>query len=75
MEHWLKYTERLSYILSQGTHVCDVAIVYPASSMQAAETGTDAAFKMASSLHRSGIDFDFIDWQSLDRADASSGYH
>ena len=73
MEHWLKYTERLSYILSQGTHVCDVAIVYPVSSMQAAGTGTDAAFKMASSLHRLGIDFDFIDWQSLERAEVKDG--
>ncbi len=29
MKTFLKYFERLSYVLSQGTHVCDVAVVNP----------------------------------------------
>lgn len=34
-ENLLKYTERMSYLLSQGEHVCDIALMYPTESMQA----------------------------------------
>ncbi len=29
MKVWLKYAERMCYVLSQGEHVCDIAILYP----------------------------------------------
>ncbi len=74
MKGWLKYVERLSYILSQGRHVCDVAVVYPTSSMQAfTDAGPKGAFAVAHSLFDAGIDFDFIDYQSLARAEVKDG--
>ena len=35
MKQWLKRAERMCYLLSQGHHVCDVAILYPTETMQA----------------------------------------
>jgi len=71
MKGWLKYNERLSYLLSQGSHVCDVAVVYPVSPLQAGNGGnTEVAFSAARELFDAGIDFDFIDYQSLRRTDA-----
>jgi hypothetical protein len=71
MGEFLRCVERLSYLLSQGVHRCDVAVVYPVAPMEAGINGkesTDAAFTLAPILFDRGIDFDFIDFESLARA-------
>ena len=67
-KNWLKSAERLSYLLSQGKHVCDVAIMYPVAPLQAKNGGNKTeAFKTGEILFNSGMDFDLIDFQSLNR--------
>lgn len=66
MKRWLKYAERMSFLLSQGLHVCDVAILYPTESMQAyPDAKPDKAWEVAHVLTERGIDYDFIDYNSL----------
>ncbi len=63
--------QRLSYLLSQGQHRCDVAILYPVAPMEAGMGGSravDTAFKTGEQLYAQGVDFDFMDFESLDRA-------
>jgi hypothetical protein len=70
----LKCTERLSYLLSQGHHRCDVAIVYPVAPAEAGMRGEESvrtAFSTGTELYAAGIDFDFMDFESLARARAS----
>ena len=68
-KHWLKSAERLSYLLSQGDHVCDVAIMYPVAALHAKTGGeTEAAYATGTELYNHGIDFDFMDFQSLNRS-------
>ena len=38
---FLKYFERLSYLLSQGTFVCDVAVLYPVAPFEAGLDGAE----------------------------------
>jgi hypothetical protein len=76
MERFFACTERLSYVLSQGVHCCDVAIMYPVAPVQAGTNGREAvsaAFTAGETLYRNGIDFDFIDFQSLVRATVRDG--
>jgi hypothetical protein len=71
MGEFLRMTEHLSYLLSQGVHRTDVAIVYPVAPVEAGMGGkesVDAAFGLGMHLYRQGIDFDFIDFESLARA-------
>lgn len=71
MEHYLAMVQRLSYLLSQGHHRCDVAVIYPVAPMEAGLGGkesVDAAFATGRHLYAQGIDFDFLDFQSLVRA-------
>ena len=73
---FLKYYERLSYLLSQGVHRCDVAILYPVEPFQAGMGGGEAAetaFEAGRQLMAGGRDFDFMDFQSLDRAEIRDG--
>ena len=68
---WLRYFERLSFLLSQGTHVADVAIVYPVEQGAAGfdvNRSTNVAFELGRGLYPRGIDFDFIDGQSIARS-------
>lgn len=63
--------QRLSYVLSQGYHRCDVAILYPVAPMEAGLGGAEAvktAFATASALYGKSVDFDFMDFESLTRA-------
>jgi hypothetical protein len=72
IEGLLKCAERLSYLLSQGIHCCDVAVMYPVEPVQAGIDGSRAvqsAFNIANYLYNQGIDFDFMDSQSLARAE------
>ncbi len=74
MKHWLKYAERMCYVLSQGNHVCDIAILYPTETMQAyPEAKPDLMFEVSLFLSNHGLDYDFIDYSSLQRADVSGG--
>ena len=74
MKEWLKYTERMSYLLSQGDHVCDIAIMYPTESMQAyPKANTRIAFETAKRLSHVGLDYDFLDFRSLRDAEIKDG--
>jgi hypothetical protein len=76
MGELLHCTERLSYLLSQGHHRADVAILYPVASLEAGmegEAAVEAAFGLGEHLYGQGIDFDFIDFQSLARAESREG--
>ncbi len=72
MGSFFKYFERLSYVLSQGVHRCDVAMIYPTAPLEAGVSNKEivgAAFKTGDDLYlKHGIDFDFMDFESLDRA-------
>lgn len=96
MRSFNDYAARLSYLLSRGVHVCDVAMVYPVTSIEAglsrrlvgspdggipyseAQSGNGGlsldeaeahAFGLGRALFDAGIDFDFVDFQSLERAE------
>ena len=69
---FLKYFERLSYLLTQGVHRSDVAIVYPVAPFEAGMGGKEAAataFRVGPELYQQGIDFDYMDFESLARAE------
>ncbi len=73
-KHLMKYTERLSYLLSQGQHVSDVALIYPVSPMQADPNHSpNTTFAAAQTLFSAGIDFTFMDDQSLARSRIEEG--
>ena len=68
---FMQCQQRLAYLLSQGHHRCDVAILYPVAPVEAGMGGQEAvqaAFQTAQQIYAKGIDFDFIDFQSVDRA-------
>ena len=68
---FMECVQRLSYVLAQGDHRCDVAILYPVAPMEAGMGGKEAvtaAFSAAQKIYDQSIDFDFMDFQSLDRA-------
>jgi hypothetical protein len=63
--------QRLSYLLSQGVHQCNVAILYPVEPVIAGmdgEKSVNIAFKTGEKLYKQGIDFDFMDFESLKRS-------
>ena len=71
MDVFLKYFERLSYLLSQGHLVADVAVVYPVAPYEAdmdPDKAKGTAFALAQRLMSAGISFEFIDNDSLARA-------
>ncbi len=64
--------QRLAYILSQGCHCCDVAVMYPTEPVVAGmegEKSANAAFNAGTELYKTGIDFDYMDYESLARAE------
>ena len=74
---FLKYFERLSYLMSQGHVVADVAIVYPVAAYEAEMDGDSArntAFALGRELLKVGINFEFIDHESLSRAVVENGH-
>lgn len=67
--------QRLSYLLSQGYHNCDVAILYPTEPVVAGMDGEKSvkiAFETGEQLYNKGIDFDFIDFESLARSEVKN---
>jgi len=76
MGTFLKYFDRLSYLMSQGDAVADVAIIYPVTPYEAETKGKEAtqiAFHLGNKLMAAGINFDFIDHQSIARAKIKNG--
>lgn len=74
MKHWLEYAERMCYLLSQGTHVCDVAVLYPTETMHAyPEARPDVMFEASMNLSNHGLDYDFVDFRSLQGASMEDG--
>ncbi|WP_029906672.1 glycosyl hydrolase [Prevotella sp. 10(H)] len=74
IKKWLKYTERLSYLMSQGNHVCDIALMYPTESMQAyPNADANIAFNQAVKLSNAGLDYDFLDYRSLQQSKVENG--
>ena len=74
MPVFLKYFERLSYLLSQGDHVADVAILNPHEPLVAdparGKVSQQLAFTVGADLvNACQTDFDFIDAESLARAE------
>ena len=60
--------ERMSYLLSQGTHCCDVAVLYPVMAAEGgveAQKSVDMAFECVRRLYEDGLDVDFIDYHSI----------
>ena len=71
MDVFMRCVQRLSYLLSQGVHRCDVAVLYPVAPMEAGVGGDEAvqmAFSAGQHLYQHGIDFDFMDFESLARS-------
>lgn len=69
MKKWLEYTQRLSYLMSQGHHVCDIALIYPTESMQAYSNSTPKrVFNLAQKMSDTGLDYDFVNYSSLQKA-------
>ena len=75
MPYLLRCTERLSYLLSQGYHCADVAILYPVESVVAGhgDRSVRCAFELGRQIYDRGIDFDFMDYESLARATVRDG--
>lgn len=74
MKKWLKYAERLSFLLSQGVHVCDIAVLYPTESMQAYPgANPDVMWNVTDRLSEAGLDYDYIDFHSLQKAGVENG--
>jgi hypothetical protein len=80
MEHFLRYFDRLSYLLSQGHFVADVAVLYPVAPYEAdmdgnkdGERAKKTAFDLGTRLMAAGINFEFIDNDSLARAQIENG--
>ncbi len=94
------YSSRLSFILSQGNHVCDVAMVYPVTALEGGlnsgggavsendvsyseqQRGVEGsrldeaecdAFGLGRHLVERGIDFDFVDFESLAGGQCADG--
>ncbi len=73
---WLDKYRRLSTMLTTGSHRCDAAIFYPVSSCDYGENGkkcTDSTFDTACTLFYHGVDFDFVDFQSIENANFENG--
>jgi hypothetical protein len=72
----MKAVERLSFLLSRGTHVSDMAVVYPVADVEAglnADRAAKAAFEAVETLYRRGVDADFIDFESILRGVCAEG--
>ena len=78
------YVRRLSYMMSQGTHAADVAILFPTTSIHAnwlrgdrytleADITASTTYDMAARIYAGGVDFDFVDDETLCRADVRGG--
>ena len=68
--------KRLSYLNTRGVHQCDAAILYPVAAVEGGLDGERAvktAFSLGRFLYDHGVDFDYMDFQSLNRAEIREG--
>ncbi|MBR3596363.1 MAG: hypothetical protein IKL47_05215 [Clostridia bacterium] len=75
-KYWLDKYKRMSALLCLGQHFCDAAIYYPVSSCdygENSESCINETFSVAEFLFKNGLDFDFIDFQSVENATCSNG--
>jgi len=79
-----EYVSRACFLLSQGVHVCDTAVLYPSLSVQAdtslrdgvgeaGEAATAAYWGVSNALTRANRGFDTIDDESIRRAAVADG--
>lgn len=76
LKEWLDKYKRLSNILTIGRHRADVAIYYPVSSCDYGENHKSCienTFSTAEYLFSHGVDFDFIDFQSVENSRCENG--
>ncbi len=76
MDPLMNCVQRISFLLSQGIHNCDVAILYPTEPVIAYPDGqksVDIAFEAGERLYDKGVDFDYIDYESLARGAVKEG--
>ena len=76
MEKLTGAVERLSWLLSRGVHVCRIGIVYPAAAVEGGiggEASVNTAFSLGERLYARGLDFDFLDFESIERAQIEKG--
>lgn len=70
-KQWLDKYKRLSQLLTRGKHRADAAIYYPVSSCDYGENHKsciETTFGCGEFLFSHGVDFDFIDFQSIENA-------
>ena len=75
-KYWLMKYRRLAALLTTGAHRCDAAIYYPVSSCDYGENAKECvekSFKTAETFFSHGLDFDFIDFQSIENSICSDG--
>ncbi|MCF0234461.1 MAG: hypothetical protein HUK22_05725, partial [Thermoguttaceae bacterium] len=73
---FLKYFERLSYVLTRGVERADVVVLYPVSPYQAnlgGDRAREIAFAAADKIYNSGRDVLFIDDESVKNAEIADG--
>ena len=78
LPHYLKYFERLSYLLSQGVHVADIAVLNPLEPVVEDRgrggRSVGVAHRLVTRLVNTfQTDVDFIDTESIGRGDVSDG--
>lgn len=74
LKQWLRYAQRMCFVLSQGRHVCDVAVLYPTETLQAYPNARiDRMWRLTDLLSEHGTDYDFIDFHSLQKAKITDG--
>ena len=87
LEHYPFFSDfvrRLSYIMSQGVHRADVALLFPTTTLHAnwmggnrfalaADIAASAVYNMADSIYAGGVDFDFVDDRAVQDAEVQDG--
>ena len=82
--HFADYVRRLSYALSQGTHCAEVGVLFPTTAIHAgwthgnrfsldADITASTTYTIADSIYSGGVDFNFIDEESLENATIDNG--
>lgn len=78
------YVARLSYLLSQGVHVCDLAVLYPSTTVQGdirlgqgagkeARAVREVYWRLVRGLEATKVDYDILDEESVQRAQVQGG--
>ena len=77
--HLSDWVSRMSYVMSQGTHVVDVAVHYPVVSLLSelnpleSEIDYNTYMELSRSIYDEGMDNDIIDDFSIERANIQNG--